>query len=190
MSSASWKTLETKVIYRARTPDEVSFCEDRIALPGGVNFRYVYVHSPYEVVFVVGFDHEENVVMLRQHRHLAQKELWEVPAGSPEGTETLTEGALREFEEESGFRAGRIEHISSFYPSVGIADQVNHVFVAWELEESTQQLEESERITVKLMAIDEAMGLVYAGEVQNVGAAYSLLMADHWRNKSRTMPKD
>ena len=81
MSSALWKTLETQIIYRARTSDEVSFHEDRIVLPGGVDFRYVYVHSPYEVVFVVGFDDEENVVMLRQHRHLAQEELWEVPAG-------------------------------------------------------------------------------------------------------------
>jgi ADP-ribose pyrophosphatase len=183
MSSASWKTLETRAIYRAQAPDEVSFNEDRIALPSGDEFRYVYVHSPYEVVFVVGFDGAGNVVMLRQHRHLVQEELWEIPAGSPEGNETLTDGALREFEEESGFKAGQITHVCSFYPSVGITDQVNHTFVAWDLTKSSQQLEDSELISVKLMSVDEALRLVYAGEVKNVGAAYSLLMAKHWLDK-------
>jgi ADP-ribose pyrophosphatase len=120
------------------------------------------------------------VILLRQHRHLIQAELWEVPAGSPEGDETLTEGALREFEEESGFKAGQIKHLTSFYPSVGITDQVNHIFVAWDLEESSQRLEDTESIKVHTVPFQEAIDRVYSGEVKNVGAAYSLLIVKHW----------
>lgn len=180
MSPSSWKTIQTKVIFEARNPDEISFKQDEIELPDGKRFEYVYAHSPYEVVFVVGVDAGGRVAMLRQHRHLVQDELWEIPAGSPEREESLESGALREFEEESGFRAKKIEHLSSFYPSVGMTDQVNHVFVAWDLEESIQRLEETELIRVRYLPFDDAVELVYSGQVKNVGAAYGLLMAKHW----------
>ena len=51
----------------------------------------------------------ENVVLLRQFRHAAGGEIWEVPAGKLDRGEDPAACAARELEEETGYRAGRLE---------------------------------------------------------------------------------
>lgn len=171
------------MIHAARSPDEFDVLEDEIEAKSGVSVKYVYVHSPYEVVFVVGIDVDERVIMLRQDRYLAGQELLEVPAGSPEDAETLEDAARREFEEEAGYSIAHLERIASFYSSIGLTDQVNHIYVGWGLAESKQRLEEGEVISVEPIPLAHVVDLALEGQVWNVGTAYSLILAERWWNR-------
>lgn len=175
-----WSSVRRRVVYPAQTPDEISFAIDRIRLPSGREFDYAYVDCPYEVVFTVGIDDRRRVLMIRQYRYLVKSELVEVPAGSPDPGESLEDGARREFEEESGYRAGDLHKLAEFYSSVGMTNQKCHVFLACALSIGVAKNEESEDVHVEWTPLEEAIALVRGGQVLNVGAAYGLLLADLW----------
>ena len=62
------------------------------------------------------------VLMIEQHRTAVGDTLLEVPAGVLEVGEEPIETARRELEEETGYRAGTLKPLISFYPTPGITD--------------------------------------------------------------------
>ena len=186
MGHKDWKNIKRDVIYAAKSPDEISFIRDRIALPSGNEFDYVYVDCPYEVVYVVGIDNEEKVLLIRQYRYLLKENVVEIPAGSPEGSETIEQGAIREFEEETGFFPEEVVKLATFYPSSGMTNQKSHIFLAMNFVKTKQNLEESEDIQVEWTPLKSALEMIYQDKIRNVGAAYGLLLADNWLSNNRT----
>jgi ADP-ribose pyrophosphatase len=187
MGHKNWIRKKRSYIYKAKTPDEISFVIDRISLPSGNEFDYVFVDCPYEVVYVVGLDKQDRVSTIQQYRYLLQGMVTEVPAGSPDGVESLEDGALREFEEETGYRAGKLTRLATFFPSSGITNQKSHIFMATELMKTKQKLEEGEDIIVEWLSIEEAVENVYGGFVQNVGAAYGILLVKKYVDSTRNI---
>lgn len=181
-----WKLKNRRYLHKAKNPDEISVIVDKIQVGTSHEFDYIYVDSPYEVVFIVGYNNERQILMIRQFRYLVNKTLWEVPAGSPNPGESLEDGARREFEEEAGYKVGKLLKIGSFYASVGITNQINHIFLAIDLIPSEQHLEDAEQIDVEWISLDDALKLVLAGEVLNVGAAYGILLAAEWLLMDKT----
>jgi len=179
-----WKTVGQNYIYKAKTPDEVSFVIDRVVGPYS-EFDYVHVDCPYDVVFVVGIDERHRVLMLRQYRYLVREELWEIPAGSPNPGESLEDGARREFEEEGGYKVGELVKVGAFFSSVGLTNQLCHIYLATDLNKSRQNLDDGEAIRVQWIPFQDAVKLVAEGQVMNVGAAYGLLLAKMWLNRGK-----
>lgn len=186
MGHRDWKSLDRNVIYEAKTPDEISFIREKIILPSGHEFDYVYVDCPYQVVYVVGIDGQDNVLLIKQYRYLINEHVVEVPAGSPDGGESLEDGARREFEEESGYQAEKILLLGTFYPSSGITNQKGHIYLALNLKKTNQKLEIGEDIEIKWKPLAEAVKMVYQGKIQNVGAAYGILLANNWQIENKT----
>jgi ADP-ribose pyrophosphatase len=172
-----WRLRKRHKLYEARNGDEISLLGDDVTAPSGHEFTYVHVECPYEVVFVVGIDSLRRVLMINQYRYVVGEMVWEVPAGSPEGTESLEEGARREFEEEGGYATGKLTKLGTFYSSVGITNQVCHVFMARDLVATSQKLHETESIVVRWVPLEEALAMVADGKVMNVGSAYGILLA-------------
>ena len=71
--------------------------------------------------------------------------------------------AERELREETGYKAGRMEPLGSFFTSPGFADELMHVFLAAELEEGTQQLEPHEEIEVVIVSPVELSRMLASG---------------------------
>ena len=95
--------------------------------------------------------------------------MWELPGGYVDEGEDLDAAAVRELEEETGWRAGRVEHLVSFQPMVGSADAANHVYMASECVKVSDELPINEATEVRWIALDEAVELIKSGEL--VGAA-------------------
>jgi 8-oxo-dGTP pyrophosphatase MutT (NUDIX family) len=75
----------------------------------------------------------KQVLLVRQYRHAAGRELWEIPAGRIDTAETAPAAALRELAEEAGLAAKRLEPLMSFYASPGYCTERLYVFVASDL---------------------------------------------------------
>ena len=124
--------------------------------------REVVVH-PGAVVILPIFQ-DGRIAMIRQHRRAIEEYLWELPAGTLEPEEKPIDCAARELEEETGYRAGRLQPLIEFYPSPGILTERMHVFVATELTHVGQRLDSGEEIEVEIMPRDRVERMLVSGE--------------------------
>ena len=107
------------------------------------------------------------------------KDLWELPAGTLEGDESPAHAAARELEEETGYKAGRIEPIGRFYSSPGFCDELIHVYEAQELSFIGQRLEPHEKIEAHDFGWSEALAMIDDGRIRDGKTIAGLLM--FWR---------
>ena len=113
---------------------------------GGEIVRDVIEHRGAAVILPLLDD--GRVILIRNVRRTVGKVLWELPAGTLEPGEAPVSCAAREVEEETGYRAGTLSPLTSFYASPGILDERMHGFLATDLEPSRQALDDDEEIEV------------------------------------------
>lgn len=149
---------------------------DRIALPNGRSVLLDLLKHPGAAA-VVPFLDDERIVLIRQYRFAAGGELLEVPAGKLDAGEAPETCAARELEEETGYRAGRLEKLGVIWPSPGFTDERIHLFAARDLQPAAQRLEADEIIELVPMAFDEAIAAVLDGRIQDAKSGMALLLA-------------
>ncbi len=116
--------------------------------------REVVVH-PGAVVILPMLD-ANRIVMVRNFRHSIQRELLELPAGTREPDEDPIETAGRELIEETGYRAGTLSPLASFYSSPGFTTELLHAFTATDLIRVGQRLDPGEEIVPEICDLDKA----------------------------------
>jgi ADP-ribose pyrophosphatase len=88
------------------------------------------------------------LILVRQYRHPARRALWEIPAGTAEPGESPADGARRELREETGYTAGRLTKVGSFWTTPGFCSEVMHIFHAEELVAGMPAFDDDERIEI------------------------------------------
>lgn len=148
-------------------------------MPGrGLVHRDLVVHPG--AVLILPLLSAESVVMIRNWRYAAQAELLELPAGTLEPPESPADCALRELEEETGYRAGRIAPLCQFYTTPGFTNELMHVFVATDLSQTAQRLEPTEQIRVEIMSLGEALAATVDGRIVDA-KTIAALHVHHYR---------
>lgn len=142
---------------------------------GTVYSRDVVVH-PGSAVIVPYFD-DGTVALVTQYRHPAKSDLLELPAGSIERGETALECAAREVREEVGFRAEHLSQITEFYVSPGFLSEKMTVFLATGLTEDPARPDSDEFLTVRRIALSEAIEMVSRGEFLDAKTMLGLMFA-------------
>jgi ADP-ribose diphosphatase len=99
--------------------------------------------------------HEGAVVLVRQHRVPAKRPLLELPAGTLEPGEDPLESAQRELEEEVGLKGGRWRALGTYFTSPGFLDEQMHLFLAEDLEEGEQDLDDDEDVEIVRWPLEE-----------------------------------
>ena len=163
--------LESRRIYEGRV---VSLRVDRVAMPEGRTAqREVVEHA--QAVAVVPVAADGRIVMVRQYRLPVGRVLLEVPAGTLDPAEEPEEAAQRELQEETGFRAQRLERLAGFWVAPGYCTEYIHVYLAEGLSESRLAADEDELIQVETVSLDEALRLVDAGHIEDAKSVCGLL---------------
>ena len=157
---------------------------DRIPLPNGRSVLLDLLKHPGASA-VVPFLDDGRVVLIRQYRFATGGYLLEVPAGKLDAGEAPDRCAARELEEETGYRAARVEKLGAMWPSPGFTDEMIHLFMASDLRPVAQRLEADEIIELVPMAFDEAIRRVHGGEIQDAKTAMALLLASERRRSGR-----
>ena len=98
---------------------------------------------------IIPMPDKDSVLLIEQWRIGAKRPLWEIPAGTLDPGEDPLACAARELEEETGFKAGKLEHLFTMYPSPGILDEKMHIFIATDLSQGQTKFDEDEDIKAK-----------------------------------------
>ncbi|MFS8103456.1 NUDIX hydrolase [Lentzea alba] len=119
-----WTVHGTRRIYES---EWMSVDLDDVEVPQGERFEHHVLRLPYPSTAVV-LVHQDNVLLMWRHRFATDAWGWEIPAGRCEANETPETAAIRETEEETGYRPGRIEPLVTIHPLNGLSSHTTHIF--------------------------------------------------------------
>ena len=174
----SYQLIEKQVVYDGvKCRLELHHLENQET--GKRHTREVVAHPG--AVLVMGFMDDGRVVLIRNRRYAVGQVLVELPAGTLEKGEDPINCAGRELLEETGFLAGRLTPLLSFYTSPGILGERMYAFAAYDLKQQQTALEEGEDIEVLGVPWDEALAMTGDGQIQDGKTIAVLLWYDRFR---------
>jgi len=109
---------------------------------GNKGIREVAVHPGGAVVVPITI--EGKLVMVTQFRYPFQTTLLEFPAGKLDMDENPLDCAVRELQEETGYKAAKVNKLGKIYTAPGYCTETLHIYVAQELKKGDHKREEGE----------------------------------------------
>lgn len=166
------KRLDRKEVFNGK---RVRLVIDKLKMPNDKEVNWELITHPGAAA-VIPVDNDSNVIMVRQYRNAADDYVLEIPAGGVEEGEDPSICAKRELEEETGYKSDNIEYLLKFYSSIGITDEMISIYVATDLQESQQNLDDDEYVTIEKYKLDELVDMIYSGQITD-GKTISGLLA-------------
>ena len=165
--------LSSKQIYSGRV---VTLSVDQVALPNGKRCELEMIHHPGAAA-VVPVDAAGNAILVRQYRYATDGWLLEVPAGKLDPGEQPETCAIREVEEETGYRVGQLQSLGWIWTTPGFTDEKIWLFRGTGLVRGTQQLQGDELLEVVKLPLSEAVQAAADGRIQDGKSVCALLRA-------------
>ncbi|QQK75950.1 NUDIX hydrolase [Salicibibacter cibarius] len=170
MSAHDEPTLNKKNIYTGKIID-VQLHE--VELPDGKTSTREVVKHPGAVA-VIGLTDEEKIPLVRQFRKAPEEMLLEIPAGKREKGEEPITTAVRELQEETGYKAAHLHEIAQFYTSPGFADELISVFLATGLQAGPSQTEADEFLSVEEWTLSDARAALRERRLRDAKTAFAI----------------
>ncbi len=174
MEKEKWDMLESN--YIIRRPWLTARC-DKVKLPDGrINPEHYVLEYP-NWVNVIAITEEGKFVMVEQYRHGLQDVYVELVAGVAEPGEEPIESAKRELLEESGYAGGEWELLTVIAQNPSTCNNLTYCFLAKGVKKvSSQHLDATEDIAVKLLSEEEVKAMLMADEMKQ-----ALMAAPLWK---------
>ena len=137
----NFKLVKSDFLFRGKVfdvkVDEIEYDS------GNKGIREVAVHPGGAVVVAVKDDGK--IIMVNQFRYPLQKKIFELPAGKLEHNEDPYKCAVRELEEETGYKSKKVEKLGQIYTTPGFCTEILHIYIAKELIQGDHNREEGEQ---------------------------------------------
>ena len=174
-----WITLTSDVKYDNKW---LTIRHETVLTPAQTPGIYGVVSFKNKAIGVVPIDAEGNIYLVGQYRYTLNEYSWEIPEGGcPLGTDPL-EAAKRELKEETGLLAKTWTCIGRVHTSNSATDEEGFMFLAEELSQSNQELEETEQIIVKKMPLIQAVEMVMSSHITDAISQSAILMVARLKN--------
>ena len=167
------KQIDRKLVYDATF---IQVYEDDVMLPNDKLAKRVVVDHVGAAAIVPLTKHQE-VILVRQYRYAIQSESLEIPAGKKDfKAEDGMACAVRELEEETGYRAGKIEKLSDMYTAIGFSNELIELFVGYDCQvvQGSKLSDPDAFVEVVAMPLKEAKKLVKDGVIKDAKTVIAL----------------
>ena len=138
--------------------------QDRALDPDGFEIKRAIVQHGGSAV-MMPIDERRRVLLVKQYRLPARRNMWELPAGRMDPGETPLRAAKRELAEETGYRAKKWAKLAEFYPSPGFLAEKMTIFTARDLTEGESEPMEDERIEINWFTAREIDNMIQSGKI-------------------------
>jgi len=130
----------------------------------GIEKDYKIVKHPGAVA-IVAVDERDRLAFVWQTRPAVGKKMLEIPAGTIEMGEDPAECAVRELREETGCTAKKWITLGACHMAPGYSTEVIHLFMATDLVQGEQDLDDTEDIQVRWVPRSEVDRMILSGEL-------------------------
>jgi ADP-ribose pyrophosphatase len=169
VSTPGWSVLESETLCDS---PYLRVYREKIATPTRPDGVEWMVARRREAAVVAPQKKDGSFILIRQERVAVQRETWEFPAGQVDGDvneNTIAETALRELGEEAGVETLEgLEPLGLFYSSVGFTDERAHLFLAKNVTERAEGLDQDEHeaiLEVRSFAPAELREMIASGVI-------------------------
>ncbi|MFE6360167.1 NUDIX domain-containing protein [Streptomyces sp. NPDC057806] len=142
--------------------------------PGVERFEH-HVVRLHHVAIAAVIDDQDRVLMLWRYRFVPESFGWELPGGIVDEGEDPAATALREVEEETGWRPDSLEHVVTYQPMVGMVDSPHEIFVGRGAKHVGDPTDIEEAGHVAWVPLADIPGLMERGELMGSGTLVALL---------------
>ena len=159
-----FERIKRELVYEGSI---INFYKDTVQVPNGNVVKWDFIGHKGAAA-VVPVTKEGRILMVRQYRNALNRYTIEIPAGGLNGAEEPTKvAALRELEEETGYRAEEAELLITIRTTVAFCNEKIDIYVANKLIPSKQHLDEDEFINVEAYEIGTLEEMIYNGTIQD-----------------------
>jgi ADP-ribose pyrophosphatase len=157
------KLIRKNSIFKGKV---LEFCCDDVRLSNGATAKREYIQHPGACA-VLPFVDDSNIVLVKQFRYVINQTTYEIPAGKIDVGEIPLECAARELKEETGYQAGTLNKMISFYPSTAFSTELLHVFTAFDLQKGIAKPDEDEFVVTEILSFNNALKMVKSGKISD-----------------------
>ena len=166
-----YKRLDRELVYKGVIVD---FYQDTMQIPNGTTAKWDFINHKGAAA-CVAVKKNGNLVMVRQYRNALERETIEIPAGGINPGEDMRLAALRELEEETGYKAGKFEFLLSIRTTVAFCNELIDIYLAEDLEEGEQHLDEDEYLEIVEYPLSELLDMIEKGVIQDSKTVSAIL---------------
>ncbi|MBJ8269443.1 NUDIX hydrolase [Staphylococcus pseudintermedius] len=157
------KTISKESIYKGKI---IEVEKHKVSLPNNETaYREVVKHNG--AVAICALTPDQQVILVKQYRKALEQELLEIPAGKLEPGEDRESAAMRELEEETGYKAKKLTLIGEVYGTAGFSNEKISVYFADNLVEGKVNLDEDEFVEKVLYSLDDVKKAVEARTIED-----------------------
>jgi ADP-ribose pyrophosphatase len=169
------KTLKTEDIYKGNI---IKVQNLTVSLPNGKEAtRDIVLHPGASVV--IPYNGKGEIYMVKQFRKPLDITTLELPAGKLDSAmEDPKVCAERELIEETGLRAGKIEHLISIHTTPGFCNEVIHMYTATDLTQGDSCADEDEFLDVEKIHVSELVDMILNHKITDAKTIIGILMAE------------
>jgi len=176
------RVVDSRLIHRGRY---MEFRADTIERADGSRSTRDVVGHPGAAA-IIALDDDGRLLLVRQWRVPADEAMLEIPAGTLDVHDGVTEdpfeAARRELEEETGHRAASWRKLAEFWTAPGFASELMHLYLATGIEGVTGDdrlsPDEDEHLELLQVPLDEAVAMVVRNEIRDAKSIIGILWLD------------
>ena len=174
-----FKRIKRELAYKGKLID---FYKDTILIRNETRMEYDFIGHKGAAA-MIPIDKDGNIVMVRQHRNAIDDFSLEIPAGGLDKGEDMLDCAVRECEEESGYKANNAKHLIDIYTSVAFSNEQISIYYTEDLVKTKQDLDENEYVNVETYSLEELISMIYKGEIMDSKTIAGLLAYKNLKDK-------
>ena len=126
MTNLEEKPIKSKIVFQGEL---LEMHRDEVLLPNGEVGVREWINHPGAVCCIPILP-DGKIALIKQYRYAVKKEMIELPAGKLDKNEIPKECALRELEEEIGFKASKLTFLTNIHPAIGFANENMWLYLA------------------------------------------------------------
>lgn len=180
------KQINSKKVFNGEL---LQVYKDDVELPDGKTSIREWINHPGACA-ILPVKRDGNVVLISQYRYPVRQIFYEVPAGKIDPGEEPFNTMKRELKEEAGVIAENMEYTGLFYPAIGYANEVIHLFIAWDIEQQQNNVDPDEFVEPWTVSFKECLNMVKRGEITDGKTMACIWKAKFWWEKNKPFSID